>query len=175
MRTPVLMLLSRIWNFNKKHKGVKSHFSNFLPPSGYSLYKQRESWNTPCLREESPAPPLFIEEVARSDGGVYFFKLSPLLACPCILREEWQWFCDWPDEWRPAWFRSGGQVRNYVVLVWDEELSGEVCWWFGNHRKECLYPWFGNRTEYRSELVRVFVPWLDIYPKLLPGVDLFRK
>ena len=37
---------------------------NSLPPSGYSLYKQRESLNTHCLREELPAPPLFIEEVA---------------------------------------------------------------------------------------------------------------
>ena len=39
-----------------------SHFST--PPFGVLLYKQRESWKCSYLREESPAPPLFIEEVA---------------------------------------------------------------------------------------------------------------
>ena len=52
---------------------------NSLPASPYTLYKQRESWNTRCLREESPAPPLFIEEVVRSTGGVHF-----LIVCPGI-------------------------------------------------------------------------------------------
>ena len=55
---------------------IENEKTNSLPPSGYSLYKQRESWNTPCLREESPAPPLFIEEVARSDGGVFENKMT---------------------------------------------------------------------------------------------------
>jgi len=38
--------------------------------------------NTPVLWEESPAPPLFIEEVARSDGGVFGNKMT--FASPCF-------------------------------------------------------------------------------------------
>ena len=37
---------------------------NSLPPSGYSLYKQRESWYLFPKTKTIPAPPLFIEEVA---------------------------------------------------------------------------------------------------------------
>ena len=67
-----------ILNFKIKQHGLspKGIFQTPSPPAGYSLYKQRKSWNTPCLREESPAPPLFIEEVARSDGGVFGNKMT---------------------------------------------------------------------------------------------------
>ena len=41
-------------------------FLNSLPPPGYSLYKQRESWNTHRLLEESPAPPLFMRALKKS-------------------------------------------------------------------------------------------------------------
>ena len=37
---------------------------NSLPPSGYSLYKQRESWYLFPKTKTIPAPPLFIQEVA---------------------------------------------------------------------------------------------------------------
>ena len=37
---------------------------NSLSPSGYSLYKQRESWYLFPKTKTIPAPPLFIEEVA---------------------------------------------------------------------------------------------------------------
>ena len=43
---------------------VETSFPATLAYSPVSLYKQRESWITHRLREESPAPPLFIEEVA---------------------------------------------------------------------------------------------------------------
>ena len=51
-----------ILNFKIKQHGLspKGIFQTPSPPAGYSLYKQRKSWNTPCLREESPAPPLFM-------------------------------------------------------------------------------------------------------------------
>ncbi len=49
-----------------------------LPPPlrGTPSINRGRAGNTPCLREESPAPPLFIEEVARSDGGVFGNKMT---------------------------------------------------------------------------------------------------
>ena len=43
-----------------------------LPPFGILLYKtEGELKYLPCLWQKSPVSPLFIEEVARSDGGVF--------------------------------------------------------------------------------------------------------
>ena len=46
----------------KKQERGKSHFS-FFPSTPYPLYKQRGSLVTRRFWKDSPAPPLFIEEV----------------------------------------------------------------------------------------------------------------
>ena len=51
---------------------------NSLPPSGYSLYKQRESWYLFPKTKTIPAPPLFIEEVAAKLMEEFYLKLLNL-------------------------------------------------------------------------------------------------
>ena len=51
---------------------------NSLPPSGHSLYKQRESWYLFPKTKTIPAPPLFIEEVAAKLTKEFYLKLLNL-------------------------------------------------------------------------------------------------
>ena len=51
---------------------------NSLPPSGYSLYKQRESWYLFPKTKTIPAPPLIIEEVAAKLKEHYYLKILNL-------------------------------------------------------------------------------------------------
>ena len=73
-------------------------------PSNSPLYRGRIRCTVTLKRILASVSPLPVQWDA---GGVAFFhskfhitlnsKLktsSPLLACPCILREEWQWFCE---------------------------------------------------------------------------------